>query len=308
MAMRKIYAYLFIPALLLGLAACNKVAGPDVAAEDSDTEIVFAAYENIGDPETKAVTETTTANLAAIKVTAMTTKAYVFENTSFSKSGDVFKGGKYWPSTDGSWKFALANTDMAGTYSAPTVSPANANTDIVVGYLASPEYKASSTSGKTAVTLSHIFARFGSITMKEPSGYSVTNLKVTISPKTSGTYSLSGASWTTKGAAGSAVYVVGSAGEGYNLHGNSGSVTQTPDFMLVPDTYTITATYTISKDSYTANKTATASVTFPQGQTTNIGLVGGSTPNIPAPTDIAELQFSITVTAWGTNNQTPAFN
>lgn len=305
--MKKYFVYFFV-ALSLGVVSCNKVTGPDALISDSDQEILFAVYEDTGETETKAVTETTTANLSAVNVSAMTASAFVFENVSFSKDGTVFKGGKYWPSTDGSWKFALSNTTMGGTYSAPTVSPANANTDIVVGYLASPEYKATSSSGKTSATLSHIFARLGTITMKEPAGYEVTNLKVTISPKTSGTYTLSSNTWTTKGSAGSAVYLFGSAGSGYDLHGNSGSHTNTADFMLVPDTYTITATYTISKDSYTANKTATASVTFPQGQTTNIGLVGGTTPNIPVPTDIAELQFSITVTGWGTNNQTPTFN
>ena len=122
----------------LALAACSKQLDTP-AVQDGPQEIAFM----VGSPETRGATEVTTSNLSTLYVTATTgssSETATFTSAQFTKSGSNWTGGKYWPSTDPSYHFYGSNQALTHTSSGATVSPANANTDIVVGYIANPNF------------------------------------------------------------------------------------------------------------------------------------------------------------------------
>lgn len=287
-------------AALLGLAACNKDMYAPKGAAGHDTEITFTLGGEFA-AGTRA-TEITTANLSSLYVTATTgtsSESAVFTSQPFSKSGSAWKGGQFWPGSDPGYHFYAANTALTHTASGATVSPANADTDIVVDYLASPTFRASN-----ALELEHIFCQIGTVTMKAPAGYTVTDLKVSVQPVVSGTFNLKSGSWTTRGAATVARYILGSATSGVSISSAGGQVSSADnDLWLVPGSYTLTASYTITKGAYTSSQTRTATVTLLQGKNNNIGLpgTGSDQPNIPEPSDVSEIEFSVTVTPWTDN-------
>lgn len=293
--------YLFIAGLaLITAAACNKNAqvAEEVDGMSSQEIIIAAKGEFAAEVMTKGATEVTLASLSTLNVTATKADAVVsgFDNVTFTKgAGDKFKGGKYWPSTDGSWSFVAANTTIGGTAAAPTLTAANAGTDIICGFSATPTHKA-----EIGITLEHIFAQVGTVTMRAPEGYTVTGCYVTIAPKTSGTYAIKTNAWT-PGAAGAAEYIFGTNSTGIAVTAAAGGTTSDDnDLWLVPGDYTLTCHYTITKGDYTNSFTKTADVTLVRGKNNNIGLTGGAA-NIPAPDDIAEITFSVTVTPWSDN-------
>lgn len=285
--------YIFAAAVAaFALVACNKEipAAENVEAE----EIVFTLCA-----ETRA-TEVTTSNLSTLYVTATTgsnSETSVFTSASYTKSGSVWKGGKFWPSTNPNYHFYLSNVALTHTSAGATVSPANANTDIVVDYIATPTFKATNTA-----TLEHIFAQVGTVRVKVKAGYKAENIKISLQPKTSGTYNLKTDTWT-PGNAGSATYILGTANAGVNITTEGGAVESSDnDLWLVPGAYVLTATYTITKDAFSKSYTKTATVTLVQGKNNNIGPTtsgGVELPNIgPDDDDVAEIEFNVTVTPW----------
>lgn len=296
----KKYIYIFGAAALLAVS-CNKSDAPEVISSE---EIVFSVQEEMNATVyTKADVVTSPTSL---HVRATTASAIVenFSDVEFTKGDDSkYKAGKYWPTTDGSWRFTFANAAFTGTYNATAVVAANAGTDIVVG-TATPTHKT-----EFAITLDHIFAQVGTVTMKAPAGYSVTNCKVSLQPITSGTYTIPTGAWGSLGAAGAATYIFGTAGAGVDVS-NAGVTSADNDLWLVPGNYTLTCTYTIAKGDYSNSFTKTASVTLQKGKNNNIGLANltdpsnplSGDPNIPTPTDISEIVFTVTVTPWGDVN------
>lgn len=285
----------------LALAACNKQL--DTPVQEGPQEIAFT----VGTPETRGATEVTTSNISALYVTATTgssSETAAFTSASFTKSGSNWTGGKYWPASDPGYHFYGANTALTHTASGATVSPANANTDIVVGYIATSNFKS-----VNAFTLGHIFAQVGTCTIKAPAGYTLSGVKVSLKPITSGTYNLKSGSWNSKGSAAStASYIFGTSSTGVNITTAGGSSTSADnDLWLVPGDYQLTASYTIAKGDFSKAYTKTATVTLVQGKNNNIGLNSNGDPNIPEPDDIAELTFTVTVTPWTDNNVPVSF-
>ena len=296
--------YLFIAGLaLIMAAACNKNAQ---VAEKTDgmssQEIVIAAEGEFGAEVTTKASEITLAELASLKVSAMTSTAYVgsFENVTFTKGGDgKFKGEKYWPETDGGWSFVASNTTIEGTYAAPYISAANAGTDYLWGY-ATPSHKATTID----MTINHAFAQVGTVTMRAPAGFTVTGCSVTIAPITAGRCAVKDGTWSNLGAAGTPVYIFGGNATGVAVSSAAGGTTSDDnDLWLVPGTYTLTANYTITKGDFTKAYTKTATVALVQGKNNNIGLNGAGDPNIPDPgSDVKEINFTVTVTPWADLN------
>lgn len=285
----------------LALAACSKQL--DAPVQEGPHEIAFT----VGTPETRGATEVTTSNISALYVTATTgssSETAAFTSASFTKGGSNWTGGKYWPASDPGYHFYGANTALTHTASGATVSPANANTDIVVGYIATSNFKS-----VNVFTLGHIFAQVGTCTIKAPAGYTLSGVKVSLKPITSGTYNLKSGSWTSKGSAAStASYIFGTSSTGVNITTAGGSSTSADnDLWLVPGDYQLTATYTIAKGDFSKAYTKTATVTLVQGKNNNIGLNSNGDPNIPEPDDIAELTFTVTVTPWTDNNVPVSF-
>lgn len=297
--MKKAFYLLFVAAV--GLVACSKQADDAALTADDSSEIVFTTRGGIGF-ETRA-TEVTTADVSTIYVNATTgssSETAVFTSAAFTKSGNDWMGGKYWPETNPNYHFYVANVALTHTATGATVSPANANTDIVVDYVASPTHKS-----KTTVELEHIFAQVGTVSMKAPEGYAVTDVKVSLTPVIGGTYNLKSDSWTSRGSAQAAVYILGTSSAGVTVSTESSNTTYTGtdnDLWLVPGSYVLTASYVISKGAYSKSITGkTCTVTLVQGKNNNIGpTVQGNVdiPNIPEPDDISEITFGVTVTPW----------
>lgn len=292
-----------ICALALAFVACNKQETSSYAPAELNDEIVFTMAA------TRGADPVTTENLGDLYVSATTgssSEAQVngFTNVTFSKTNNEWKGGKYWPETDPGYHFYLSNSQLTYAAGGATISPSNANSDIVTAYVASPTHRA-----KTNVELGHIFAQVGTVSMKAPAGWAVTNMKVSLQPVVSGTFNVKSNTWTNRGNAQSAVYILGTASNGVQISTEANNATYTGsdnDLWLLPGSYVLTASYTISKGDYSkVVNGVSCTVQLVQGRNNNIGPVvsgGVEQPNITPPGDIAEIVFGVTVTPWSDNH------
>ena len=305
---------LILMAGCLALFACNKQENPS-AAGDGLVPIEFTLGESSFEAvvSTRA-TEITNANAAttlqSLYFTATTgtnnTAVSSLANVSFTRqSNGTYKAAdKYWPATDPSYHFYAANASISNSGGNVTVSPANGNTDVVVGYLETTNYK-----GSNAITLNHVFAQIGTITINAPSGYTVTDLKIYFRPVTSGTYNLKTSDWTSRGSAASSdTYLVGSSSSGLSITTAGGSTNVADlNMMVVPlatgTNYTLTASYKIHKNGYDSDTiTGTSNVYFQKGMQNNI------TANLTEGTGAAQdITFTVDVTGWGDNPITATF-
>lgn len=256
-------------------------------------EIVFTAEgegfsSSVMTKAAAAVTSLSSFNVNCVTGTAGSAETSVF-NVAFSGSPS-FSGGKYWPSADPKYKFYASNVAMTPSAVGPTIAAVN-TTDIVCAALLSPTYKASN-----ALTFSHIFARLGTCKISAPSGYTVSNLSVKVTPNVSGTYNLfsgngktDGTGWSSK-TPGSETVIASAVGS-----------TASNDLYLVPGTYTLTASYTLTMGAYSESFTKSSTVSLMAGKVNNISAT------LPAG-NAAGIQFTVSVTPWSDNNITASFN
>lgn len=290
---------------VMSFLACNKEVTPVTPVASDRGEITFTMGGEFAAAVATKADPVTTANVGTVYVSAVptsTAETHRFSNVAFTLQGSGesarWKGGKYWPITDPSYRFYASNASLTIGANTATISPTDADTDIVVDYLAAADVTFNE---NNTLTMEHIFAQIGTVTMKAPATYTVTNMKVSLQPITSGTYTLDNDTWA-PGSAGAATYIFGTASAGVNLGGGDGvaggsSTSEDNDLWLVPGTYTLTATYTISKGDYSNSFEKTATVTLVQGKNNNLVLPGGEA-NIPAPDDIVDVTFSVSVTPW----------
>lgn len=268
-------------ALVLGAVSCNKADKISSPEEDAPRLISFSAKgEGLNTSvSTKADAVTTLDQFNVTATKGASTETAVFENIAFTKSGDNYSGGKYWPSTDASYHFYAANTSLSFATNACTVSPSDASKDIIVAHLASPTYKSVNT-----LTFEHIFSRIGSIAINAPAGYTIKGTPtIALSAPVSGTYSLNSKTWTTKGTATAQTLATGAAG-----------ASKANDAYVLPGSYSMSVTYTLVKGDYEETFTKSASISLVQGKINNI--------TATAPAGLAEeIVFKITITPWGTN-------
>ena len=298
------------------LVSCNK--GLDRADQavvlGDNSQIVFT----MNDIATRASVVTAngadnTVALTSFNVVATSgseTETSVWTDGAFSGTyGGNFTGGKYWPSESVSWNFYASNAAMvmpsSGDFAGKVIiNVADCGTDVVAERLASATYKASN-----ALTFDHILSQVGTVTMKAPATYAISNLKVSLQPIVAGTYDMKANTWTA-GSPSAAYYIVGSASQGVSIAADSYHLSDDNDLWLLPGTYQLTASYTISKGDFSKAYTKQATVTLAQGMNNNLGLAnatpnvpGSGDPNIPGPgSDIQELVFTVSVTAWGSQD------
>lgn len=294
---------------VVGLMACNK---PQEQNAVDFNEIMFTTAA----PATRAtgVTEVTTNTLTQFNVIASTGTASqtpVWSDGVFTGTpGGNFTGGKYWPAETVSYNFYASNATMTFASSGATIAVSDSDSDIVAEYLEGAAYKTSN-----ALTFDHILCQVGTVTMKAPAGYDVTNLKVSLQPIYSGTYNMKSDAWT-RGSASSAVYVVGTANAGVTVPANPQAyVSADNDLWLVPGQYQLTASYTIAKGDWSNSYTKNATVTLLQGVNNNLGLPDTNgdgnfnDPNIPDPSDdVSDIIFTIVVTPWSDRDIPANFN
>ncbi len=276
-------------AAVMGLSSCHKEIVEEVP---SGSEICFGAENGsfVMEAETKASTGTTeVTSLASFKVAATTgsagSESSVWNNVSFSGTTD-FTGGKTWPASDPHYTFYATNlsgnTPMTFNAAGTTISATNTQ-DVVCAYLpdASVTYKA-----KNVLSFEHIFARIANVVVVQESGYTVSSVTVSVTPKTGGTYNLrtgagqsDGTGWSGL-TTGSATTIASAVG------------TNTNDVWLVPGQYTITA-------SWTATQSGGSSVSY-SNKTVNVDITGGKKNTITATLG-GEMVFGVSLEAFDDN-------
>lgn len=221
--------------------------------------VVTKATENVvGDLETNGF------KVSAVKGSVGSDIA-VFSNANFTldPSSNLWKSDKWWSASNESWRFYAVypgSYSMTSTAAGATISASNAH-DIVCSYMPNPTFE-----GNNTLTFNHIFARLGSFTVNAEGGYTISNISITITPKTGGTYNLRTGAGQTNGTGWSNT-TNGSA----TAIANTTPGTKANDIWLVPGTYTLSATWTATKNEYQK--------TF-SGMELNVSLVAGKTNNI----------------------------
>ena len=270
---------------VVSLASCNKLETESGFVSDESLEMVFGVQ---GDGIEMAVTKAGEIEPVIFSVYWSATTGSVGSDTEkyspmqLSLDGSQFKTGKYWPSTSTAYNYYVSNVQFSwnGTSHAATIAATNA-TDIVAG-TASASYKSS-----PKVTVEHIFARTGSLTLNAQSGYTIIGtptwkIKSNANAGTAGTYNIGSKTWS-----GSITAL------------SQQTFTSSSDLYLVPGSYNIEITYKLQKGDFEKEYTKNADVT----------LVAGAKNNITATakvddSDVSEIVLSVEVKPWGDNNIT----
>jgi len=280
------------------LTACQRESVPALTPPDSTgrVPVVLLAEGDCFENEigTKAgVTVTNGTNLTSFYASATTgtsgSETESWTSVEFTRNGDLYTGGKYWPLSNPGYHFYGSNCPLTFTAAGNTIQ-ATTDQDIVCGYLSSSGYKSAN-----SLTFRHIFARLGTLTVNEKDGYAISNVSITITPKTGGTYNLrtgdgryNGTGWSN--------LTTGAAVELTN--GTPGS--KDSDLYLVPGSYTLTATWTATRGEYVETFTAkTREVELLAGTVINISTILGGRA-VP-------LELKVFVVEWGTDSLTPTF-
>ncbi len=175
----------------------------------------------------------------------------------------------------GSRNYYVANVDF--TLGSTTTLSALNTTDIVAGRVFD------SSISTPSVTLRHIFARLGTLTLEPPAGYTISGISWSLQGKTqpfgtAGTYNLTNGSWS-----------------GCSGLGSATPVTSGSDLYLIPGTYTLLCRYTLSMNGQTQVKEAQADVTLQEGRIHHISgtAVAGS---------LTQLVLSVDIAPWGNSH------
>ena len=294
---RILYTLVVLAAAAALLVSCNKENPSDASYLDGNL-ITFVTKA----PMTRAtgVAEETTATLTSFNVLATTgsgTEANAW-TAEFTKNNDKYTGGMVWPATDPGYHFYASNATMSFAASGSTIVVNDSNKDVVAAYLATPTFQSSN-----LLTFNHILCQVGTVTVKAPAGYTVSNIKISLQPIYGGTFNMKSSAWT-PGSPSSAYYILGTAASGVDITASSGVYTSNDnDLWLVPGTYVLTATYTMKKGTtFTQDFTKTSTVALVMGKNNNLGLNSNQDPNIPVPEDITDIEFTVVVTPWEDND------
>ena len=280
--MRKLITYHLAKAFAATLTAllclsCEKEVPFLPGGEQLSSSMITFGLDSLftAEVQTKA-TEVT--SLSSFYVTAATgspgSENFVWNSEIFSQvpgsNPAIYTGNKYWPESNPGYVFLAANVPLTFTANGCTVAATNA-TDVVVARQ-NGTYKE-----KTTLSFEHIFARLCRVDIVAASGYTLSNISMSVTPKTGGTYNLRTAEWSSV-STGSATPIASSTGANNN------------DIFLVPGVYSITASW-VATDANGTSVTHTnevCNVPLASGKTNNISCVLGgditSAPALPATT------------------------
>ena len=280
---RIFYSILAVAAVM---TACNKQQVADVEVPGNAGEEIILGVDDGFSVTTKATAVTTMPSSLYWGGTtgSGTSEKQKWTAASATVSSNKIATGKYQTATATSYNYYVANQNFtvpstgAVTMTIGSSTADGNGTDVVSGHTTS-----ATTSTSPSVTLNHIFARTGSLTLTASGGYTLSNVSWTIVGKgdingTSGTYNMTTDAWT----AASKKLATATA------------ITSSSDMYLIPGTYTLSATYTLSKGDYTGTFTKEADVTLVKGKINNMS--GTTTPD-PAQ----GISISLSLTAWSNN-------
>lgn len=281
--MNKLILFAAAPLLFMGLAAsCTKSAEADAQSTD---EIVLGVGDGTMalDVQTKATTEIT--SLPSSLYISMTTgtlgssEKSKLASASKNVSSNRIATGLYQTATPTTYNYYVSNKAISYAESGSSIVATN-DTDVIAG-------KVSSNSTAPAVTLEHVFARTGNLTLNTQTGYTLSGVSWSIASTTNtgtkGTYNIATGSWTATDALAAT------------------SLTSGSDMYLVPGNYTIKVTYTLTMDDWRSTFTKSATVNLVAGKINNIrGTASGGSASA--------ITLSVTLTPWGSNDITATFN
>lgn len=248
----------FALGLVVVLAAgCTPMSMP----EGSDGEIVFAQRGLLTVTNATKASEVT--SLSSFNVSAVTVSGdddvAVWTNQPFllvpASDPATYAGGKFWPSSNPSYRFYASNAALSFAAGGATVS-ASSDTDVVCAYMDSPTYNSRNT-----LSFQHIFARVGVVTVSADDYYEVSDITVWLeNAKTGGVYNLrtgagqsDGTGWSTLTPAGtSSTQVFRYAGSISPEGSQAGSDN---DLWIVPGSYSLKASWTAHVNDYTGTFT-----------------------------------------------------
>ncbi len=274
----KLYA---APLLILGFAAsCAKSVEPE---NQNPKEIVLCVGGDTIDMQVQTKTTAITTVPSSLYY-SMTTGTLGSEETSKkgSTSGNVGSGkiatGVYQTLTPTYYNYYVSNAAITFASSGSTISASN-TTDVIAG-------KVTSDKTNPTVTLDHIFARTGTLTLNSQSGYTLSNVSWKIESSTAGTggiYNIANGRWPSVTAL------------------SSTAITKDSDMYLVPGNYTLSVTYTLSKGDWNQTFNKKATVTLVAGKVNNIsGTASGG--------NASEISITVTLTPWEQNDITATFS
>lgn len=282
--MKKII-YVMAALAALSFVSCNKAEFENVSNKLPEMKFSVAG-EGLDLSVTKALTKAeAVTTLSSVYWGATTgtkgndTEAYAPVSLSVSE-GNV-STGNFWPAESIAYNYYVSNVEYAWDADNHKATIAASNeTDIVAG-TAEASYKSS-----PEVTLEHIFARTGSLTLEPKEGYTlgeevVWKIKSNDNAGVSGTYNIGTKAWSGVAAL------------------SQQEFTSLSDLYLVPGSYNVEITYTLKKDAFEQEYTKSANVTLEGGAVNNIKATGHTGSDDPS-----EITLSIEVEPWGENNIT----
>ncbi len=195
--------------------------------------------------------------------------------TTGTVSSSKIYTGKYQTYSPTAYNHYVSNISF--TVNANTSVSASNGTDVIVGRATQDNTSAPS------ITMTHIFARTGTLTMNTQSGYTISGISWTIKANggysgTAGTYSLRQGAWT-----------------GVTTGLGSTAISSSSDLYLIPGSYIISCTYTLSKGDWTKSFTKSATVTLVGGKVNNItGNASGG--------EASEITVGVSLAAWSSKD------
>lgn len=258
--------------------------GPETVFYDKDeiTPIAFTA----GGSDTR-VPIVTTNNLESFYVTAYNTiqigyshgPNYYWENEVFTKQGNLYvNGNRYWPassSSAGNYKFVACNRPITGQSNGFIVHAQGYYGDLVMAVKKSGITAYSS----NVLDFQHIYARLGTVIVSAKTGFTLSNVSVTMTPKSGEFFQDSDYDFPPANtlAGGWDSYT---AQEGTLTTVASGIGTFNPGLCFMPGTYTLNLSWTVTDATgvYTASFSNTKNVEFKMGENTTLNITLGGDP------------------------------
>ena len=266
--------------LITGLAAgCAKSVEPE---NQQPKQIVLCVGDDTIDMDVQTKTTAITKIPSTLNFSVTTGKlgsseTMKKESASVSAASGKIATGLYQTVNATSYNYYVSNCPITFAASGSTVSASNA-TDVIAG-------TATDNSTSPSVTLDHIFARTGTLTLKTQTGYDLSNVSwkiASVTGGTSGTYNIAKQAW-------SSLTTL-----------NSTSIPESSDMYLVPGSYTLTVSYTLTKGDWAQNFTKSASVTLVGGKINNIsGTASGGAASA--------ISLTVTLTPWESTDITADF-
>lgn len=246
---------LLISAAPLLLLSCAKERGE----LDLEKRITFSVEEEFMMASTKVtpVTSLTSMYVSAVQGSAGSESDF-FSNEVFTGSETLMQGGVFWPrSGDCDLSFYASNVPMSFSAGGTSVS-VDGSTDVVVSYLPDADYGVIN-----HLTFSHVQTRIGSLTVRPDDGYTVTDISISVTPKTSGVYNIRTAGWS-------------SVTEDAPMVLATASGTVSPDLWLIPGDYDLVLSWSAAKGLYSETfSSVVRTVSLPAGRVSSFTVVLG---------------------------------